>query len=269
MLTGITLENFKAFKKSQYIPIRPITLVFGPNSAGKSSIVHALAFLKYVHYSHGHCDPEIVDYGWDKIYLGPWHNLVHGHDATASMRITLHFQSCSVKWTFKKCKYGPRVDSFELYDNEQPIARGQNANRDQKIPSIQWTVELHASHPFWKEFRRELWDLVSGKRQANADADDAAYEEGLMPDEELVEIFRDSRKSNFRLNFKDIFAAYFENWLGNSWKDLSFVSSQDKMKNLFPWFEEYFGEANPGFFWPVSCETEVSASIIQDTDSIF
>ena len=35
MLTGITLENFKAFKDPQFIPIKPITLVFGPNSAGK------------------------------------------------------------------------------------------------------------------------------------------------------------------------------------------------------------------------------------------
>lgn len=36
------LGGFKAFKDTQEIPIRPITLVFGPNSSGKSSIIQAL-----------------------------------------------------------------------------------------------------------------------------------------------------------------------------------------------------------------------------------
>ncbi len=52
MLTGITLVNFKAFKEPQFIPIKPITLVFGPNNAGKSSIIHALAFLKHFHHTN-------------------------------------------------------------------------------------------------------------------------------------------------------------------------------------------------------------------------
>jgi AAA15 family ATPase/GTPase len=64
MLTGITLENFKAFKAPQYIPIKPITLVFGPNSAGKSSIIHALAFLKHVHQTNGNCNPGRMRFGW-------------------------------------------------------------------------------------------------------------------------------------------------------------------------------------------------------------
>lgn len=35
------LGNFKAFGRKQKIPFKPITLVFGPNSSGKSSIIHA------------------------------------------------------------------------------------------------------------------------------------------------------------------------------------------------------------------------------------
>ncbi len=42
-LTALRLANFKAFAASQRIPLRPITLVFGANSAGKSSLIHALA----------------------------------------------------------------------------------------------------------------------------------------------------------------------------------------------------------------------------------
>lgn len=46
MLTGLQLGNFKAFAETQNIPIRPLTLIFGPNSGGKSSILHGLNFAR-------------------------------------------------------------------------------------------------------------------------------------------------------------------------------------------------------------------------------
>jgi hypothetical protein len=42
LLTGLRLGNFKAFGETQNIPIKPLTLIFGANSAGKSSIIHGL-----------------------------------------------------------------------------------------------------------------------------------------------------------------------------------------------------------------------------------
>ncbi|MCZ7638850.1 MAG: AAA family ATPase [Verrucomicrobia bacterium] len=47
MLTGLTIGNFKAFGEPQHIPIRPLTLIFGANSSGKSSIVHSLMLVKH------------------------------------------------------------------------------------------------------------------------------------------------------------------------------------------------------------------------------
>jgi predicted ATPase len=47
-LKSIGLSNFKAFgKKHQTIPIKPITLVFGENSAGKSSLLHSLLWFNH------------------------------------------------------------------------------------------------------------------------------------------------------------------------------------------------------------------------------
>jgi len=40
------IKNFKAFGELVRIPIKPITLIFGPNSSGKSSILHALRMIK-------------------------------------------------------------------------------------------------------------------------------------------------------------------------------------------------------------------------------
>ena len=45
MITKIHLENFKGVKERQTIELKPITLLFGPNSSGKSTVVQALHYL--------------------------------------------------------------------------------------------------------------------------------------------------------------------------------------------------------------------------------
>lgn len=45
MLTNLKIKNFKAFKNEQSLRIAPITLIYGPNSAGKSSIIQSLLLL--------------------------------------------------------------------------------------------------------------------------------------------------------------------------------------------------------------------------------
>ncbi|WP_448573896.1 AAA family ATPase [Trichothermofontia sp.] len=46
MLREYKLKNFKAFADVAPLLIRPITLLYGPNSAGKSSIIQSLMLLK-------------------------------------------------------------------------------------------------------------------------------------------------------------------------------------------------------------------------------
>ncbi len=43
MIKRLHLGNFKAFADTQEAPLRPLTLLYGPNSAGKSSLIHSLA----------------------------------------------------------------------------------------------------------------------------------------------------------------------------------------------------------------------------------
>jgi hypothetical protein len=75
--TRLTLSNFKAFGPVvQKVPLKPITLVFGPNSAGKSSILHSLLWLQ-----HGLTTGEIDVHTTlrTKVDLGGFDQLVHGH----------------------------------------------------------------------------------------------------------------------------------------------------------------------------------------------
>lgn len=44
--TNFRVGNFKSFSNPVDFPIRPITLLFGPNSSGKSSFLKSLLLLK-------------------------------------------------------------------------------------------------------------------------------------------------------------------------------------------------------------------------------
>ncbi len=48
MITDLWIENFKGIGKRQHIPLKPVTLLFGKNSAGKSTVLHALLSLREI-----------------------------------------------------------------------------------------------------------------------------------------------------------------------------------------------------------------------------
>ena len=49
----IGFNNFKPFgEKLQKFPKKPITLIYGPNSIGKSSFIHMMAYVVF-HYAKG------------------------------------------------------------------------------------------------------------------------------------------------------------------------------------------------------------------------
>lgn len=81
-LTALRVGNFKAFADTQRIPLKPITLIFGPNSAGKSSFIHSLALAHEAHFgrekrSLSRLDVHHTDIGGSAIDLGGFRQYVH------------------------------------------------------------------------------------------------------------------------------------------------------------------------------------------------
>jgi len=70
MISSFTISNFKAFGAAQTIPLKPITLIFGPNSAGKSSVIHALLLARQALDNGGNLDVFKTDIGGDSVDLG-------------------------------------------------------------------------------------------------------------------------------------------------------------------------------------------------------
>ncbi len=58
-ITEIALTNFRSFQVTQSIALAPVTLLFGPNSVGKSSVLMALFYIQQM-LEKGQCDPSAL-----------------------------------------------------------------------------------------------------------------------------------------------------------------------------------------------------------------
>ena len=88
---GIRLGNFKAFSNAQDVPIRPITLLFGPNSAGKSSIIHSLTLIHEAMRT-GSLDASYTKLGGTNIDLGGFARYVFNRDLNRNIEWAAVFQ---------------------------------------------------------------------------------------------------------------------------------------------------------------------------------
>ena len=85
-IESLRLANFKAFGTPQRIPLRPVTLLYGANSAGKSSVLHGLALAHHA-IETGHLDIDRTQIGGDSIDLGGFRQYVHGHNYQQQVRL--------------------------------------------------------------------------------------------------------------------------------------------------------------------------------------
>ncbi|MBI5605714.1 MAG: AAA family ATPase [Deltaproteobacteria bacterium] len=81
MMLSISIGNFKAFADTQRIPIRPLTLIYGANSSGKSSILHSLIFAHYA-LETGELDVHRSNLGGDAVDLGGFRQFVHRREVS-------------------------------------------------------------------------------------------------------------------------------------------------------------------------------------------
>src|SRR5262245_43322663 len=88
MITAVEIENFKGIHERTRIELKPITLLFGPTSAGKSTLLHALQLAREI-FTRRNLDVDVTDGGAGFIDLGGFRNYVHGRDLTKA--VTLRF----------------------------------------------------------------------------------------------------------------------------------------------------------------------------------
>ncbi len=90
MLREYRLTNFKAFGETVTIPIRPLTLIFGANSSGKSSIFQSLLLLKQTLEEAKNPEIALLPKG-SFVDLGTYRDFVHRHETERGFEFGARF----------------------------------------------------------------------------------------------------------------------------------------------------------------------------------
>ncbi len=143
MLTHLHIKNFKAWKDTGPIRLAPLTVLFGANSAGKSSLGHLLLALQQTARSTDRKRALHLGDTSSLIDLGTFTDCLHGHDLKQAL-------SFELGWTL------PKV--LDVRDPLQPEARYQGDR-------MRLDVSMVANKAHQPEVQGLRYGLLSGERE--------------------------------------------------------------------------------------------------------
>lgn len=143
MLTHLHIKHFKAWKDTGPIRLAPLTVIFGANSAGKSSMGHLLLALQQTARSTDRKRALHLGDTASLIDLGTFADCLHGHDLTQS----LDFE---IGWDLPK--------ALEVRDPLRPAARYQGEH-------MRLAVSLAAGKAAQPEVQELRYALASGSSE--------------------------------------------------------------------------------------------------------
>ena len=185
MLTGIGLRNFKAFgDEMQEAPLSKITLIYGPNSGGKSSIIQALLLLKQSFKNRNINTSRTLVPREPLVDLGSFASLIHKHEEGRSLGISIEYEESNLGGGIKN-----RVNlvflpvggfgilsgvDYTIYDGRQQLLKAalrREASGDANLDGIyhyrnepSWTGKLSIPGVYesytigWPHILRSDWD---------------------------------------------------------------------------------------------------------------
>lgn len=181
MITAIEIENFKAFGERQRIELRPITLLFGPNSGGKSSILHVLQYAREILCRHN-LNADRTTAGEETTDLGGFEAFLHDRrlDKEIILRFDLDLQTAKLEavWPIPEAivEYGNTGHSVDLSTIGDDV---QSASVELIVAWVE-RPEKRARGPYVRSCRicidgedlitldtSDLWDNITGIKFLN------------------------------------------------------------------------------------------------------
>jgi len=154
MLTHLRIENFKGWKDTGDLKLAPITLLFGGNSSGKSSLAHFLLMLKQTAESTDRQTTLQTEQKGSPITFGGFSDFIHKRKVSNKLTFSfgwtpaepLTISNGTIKqWTVKELRfsceivrtskkpYAPHVNEF-FFEAIDPVAvEGRNMNKPLKF----------------------------------------------------------------------------------------------------------------------------------------
>lgn len=91
MINALNIKNFKSLQDSDRVTIKPITLLIGPNSSGKTSFIQFLLAIKQTLESRTRENPILINGRY--VELGTFKDLIYGHDETKKLEFDFYIST--------------------------------------------------------------------------------------------------------------------------------------------------------------------------------
>ena len=175
VITELGIGNFKAFGETQRVPIKPLTLIFGANCSGKSSILHGL-LLAHHGMETGEYDAHQTKLAGEMVDLGGFAKYVHKHDATRAVTLRFEvivnpqslYESLDGKGLEREpfCGFSrlglslrltgrePALDGIEVHIDDQPMLAFSRSELGRFRPGM-----VGDSHPYFARLVKSLMEL--------------------------------------------------------------------------------------------------------------
>ena len=205
MLTKLRIKNFKAWKDTGDVRLAPLTVLFGTNSSGKSSVGHLLLALKQTAASadrrralHTGDETSLID-------LATFIECLHGHDRKAQLDFTLDWQLRAPLEVKNPLEQTQVFSGTHLLLNSTLAASAQNQPVVRRLH-----YELHNEHADAEpQLSATLTQSVEGKVQLDAHPYRLLHADGRKwPLEAPEKFYRISDRSLARYKNADFLTAF-------------------------------------------------------------
>jgi len=145
MFNKIRIRNFKGWKDTGDLPLAPITILFGTNSSGKSSIGQFLMMLKQTTESNDRVSGLQLGGGQRSIVdMGTWDEMIHAHKTGAELSFELEWSLPHVLHINDPIKdrdvYG---DTLSLHSRIAQVESKNNAVGSIRCKEFQYILKDH------------------------------------------------------------------------------------------------------------------------------
>ena len=89
MITKIEIYNFRSIKQLE-LEIKPLTVIYGRNATGKSSVIYPSFLLKKIVFNPNQNLTAFFNFGF--VNLGNFTQIVYNHEPTRAVKILIHFK---------------------------------------------------------------------------------------------------------------------------------------------------------------------------------
>ena len=148
-LSAFSIANFKAFADTQRVSLRPITLIYGANSAGKSSVIHALALTHHA-IATGDLDIQRPHISGESIDLGGFRQYVHRRERDHQVELGFELDPSRLSGhlaeflrSAREVAVGLAIGEGTTSDQQTPFGYPSSEfNRESEIRVERFTVEV-------------------------------------------------------------------------------------------------------------------------------